>query len=69
KQDTASRGEVVVALTGDSDDSGGNQATLKRWYPEGKRIRLQPANSSMEPIYVTDARVLGVVVGVVRKVD
>jgi repressor LexA len=62
KQDTASRGDVVVALTGD------NEATLKRWYPEGKRIRLQPANSSMDPIYVTDARVLGVVVGVVRKV-
>jgi repressor LexA len=62
RQDTASRGDVVVALTGD------NEATLKRWYPEGKRIRLQPANSSMDPIYVTDARVLGVVVGVVRKV-
>ncbi|MBS0209939.1 MAG: repressor LexA [Planctomycetes bacterium] len=62
KQETASRGQVVVAIT----DEG--EATLKRWYPEGKRIRLQPANSSMAPIYVTNARVLGVVVGVVRKV-
>lgn len=62
KQPTARRGQVVVALTDE------NEATLKRWYPEGKRIRLQPANSSMKPIYVTNARVLGIVVGVVRKV-
>jgi repressor LexA len=62
KQSTANKGEIVVALTGD------NEATLKRWYPEAKRIRLEPANSSMAPIYVTDAKVLGVVVGVVRKV-
>jgi repressor LexA len=63
KQDTAQKGQVVVALTDE------NEATLKRWFPEGKRIRLEPANSSMEPIYVTNARVLGVVVGVVRKVS
>lgn len=63
KQETATKGQVVVALTEE------NEATLKRWYPEGNRIRLQPANSSMEPIYVTNARVLGVVMGVVRKVD
>jgi repressor LexA len=63
RQHTAQRGQTVVALTNE------NEATLKRWYPEGKRIRLQPANASMKPIYVTDARVLGVVVGVVRKLD
>lgn len=62
KQPTATRGQTVVALTDD------NEATLKRWYPEGKRIRLEPANRTMKPIYVTNARVLGVVVGVVRKV-
>ena len=62
KQDTAQRGQIVVALTDE------NEATLKRWYPEANRIRLEPANSSMEPIYVKNARVLGVVVGVVRKV-
>ena len=61
RQHTAQRGQTVIAQTND-----GSEATLKRWYPEGKRIRLQPANSSMKPIYVTDARVLGVVVGVVR---
>ncbi len=62
KQEKASPGQIVVALTDE------NEATLKRWYPEKNRIRLEPANSSMKPIYVTDARVLGVVVGVVRKI-
>jgi repressor LexA len=62
KQRTARKGQIVVALT----DEG--EATLKRWYPEKNRIRLEPANSTMKPIYVKDARVLGVVVGVVRKV-
>src|SRR5262249_3860451 len=56
KQDTAQRGQIVVALTDD------NEATLKRWFPEANRIRLEPANSSMEPIYVKNAQVLGVVV-------
>ncbi|HUY34820.1 MAG TPA: transcriptional repressor LexA [Pirellulales bacterium] len=60
KQPTAHKGQTVVALTED------NEATLKRWYPEGKRVRLEPANKSMKPIYVTNPRVLGVVVGVVR---
>ena len=63
KQDTARRGEIVVALTPD------NEATLKRWFPENGRIRLEPANSNMKPIYVKRARVLGVVVGVVRKLQ
>jgi len=63
RQRTARRGQIVVALTEE------NEATLKRWYPEKKRIRLEPANSTMKPIYVKNARVLGVVVGVVRKVQ
>lgn len=62
KQRTARRGQIVVVLTEE------NEATLKRWFPEKKRIRLEPANSSMKPIYVKNARPLGVVVGVVRKV-
>jgi repressor LexA len=62
KQRTARKGQIVVAIT----DEG--EATLKRWYPEKNRIRLEPANSTMKPIYVKNARVLGVVVGVVRKV-
>ena len=62
KQARASSGQMVVAQTDDGD------ATLKWWYPEANRIRLQPANTSMKAIYVKDAKVLGVVVGVVRKV-
>ena len=62
KQRTARKGQIVVALTDE------NEATLKRWHPEKNRIRLEPANSTMKPIYVKNARVLGVVVGVVRKV-
>ena len=44
------------------------EATLKRFFPEGNQVRLQPANSSMSPIYVdaTDVEVQGVVVGVIR---
>jgi repressor LexA len=44
------------------------EATLKYWFPEANRIRLQPANSSMKPIYARDVQVLGVVTGVIRKV-
>ena len=62
KQRTARKGQTVVAMTEEGE------ATLKRWHPEKNRIRLEPANSKMKPIYVRNARVLGVVVGVVRKV-
>jgi repressor LexA len=63
RQRTARKGQIVVALTNEGE------ATLKRWFPEKNRIRLEPANAAMKPIYVKDARVLGVVVGVVRKVE
>ena len=63
RRETARNGEQVVALL----DSG--EATLKRWFPEKNRIRLEPANSTMKPIFVRDAKVLGVVVGVVRKIE
>jgi repressor LexA len=62
RRQTARKGQIVVALTDE------NEATLKRWYPEKNRIRLEPANASMKAIYVKNARILGVVVGVVRKV-
>jgi repressor LexA len=61
KQKTAHAGDMVVAQTEEGE------STLKYWFPERNRIRLQPANESMDPIYVKDARVQGVVVGVVRK--
>jgi repressor LexA len=62
RRESARNGEQVVALL----DSG--EATLKRYYKEGARIRLQPANSTMEPRFV-DAdrcRIQGVVIGVLR---
>jgi repressor LexA len=62
KQSKATAGDVVVAQTPDGE------ATLKYWYPESGRIRLQPANRHMKPIYVKEAKVLGVLVGVVRRV-
>ena len=61
RRQTAVPGDMVVAETPDGE------ATLKYWYPENGRIRLQPANADMDPIYVKRARVLGVIVGVVRK--
>lgn len=63
KARTADKGDIVVALT----DEG--EATLKYWYPEANRVRLQPANSSMKPIYCRNVKVLGVVTGVVRRVS
>lgn len=66
RQDTAKKGEIVVALVGD-------EATVKRYYPEEDHIRLQPENSTMRPIYVRRSeygsfRILGVAVGLFRAV-
>ena len=63
KQHSAHSGDIVVALTEEGD------ATLKYWFPEKNRVRLQPANSEMDPIYVRNAKVLGIVVGVVRDLN
>lgn len=62
RRDTAAAGEMVVALVGD-------EATLKRFYPEGERVRLQPANSRMQPLWVParQVQVQGIVVGLMRK--
>ncbi|CAM3131201.1 transcriptional repressor LexA [Corallococcus sp. ZKHCc1 1396] len=67
KTPSAQAGEIVVALIED-------EATVKRYYPEVDRIRFQPANATMQPIYVnrTDFRstmILGQVVGVYRKLQ
>lgn len=61
RRDHAADGEIVVAVTGDG------HATLKRIYRENGRIRLQPANSNMAPIYADKVEVRGVVRGIVRK--
>ena len=57
----ASDGETVVALL----ENG--EATLKKFYREAKRIRLQPANPEFSPIYADNVSIQGVVVGVIRK--
>ena len=61
EQSTANNGHIVVALL----DNG--LATLKRFYKEKDRIRLEPANSSMSPIYATDVKIQGKCVGVIRR--
>jgi repressor LexA len=61
-QDTASDGEIIVALVGD-------EATVKRFFKEPDHIRLQPENDSMEPIRVREVQILGRVVGVCRRVS
>ena len=60
KTNVASNGEVVVALVDDS-------ATVKRFYKENGRYRLQPENEAMGPIYVDDCEVLGRVIGLMRR--
>jgi repressor LexA len=58
-------GEIVVALAG--DDESADEATVKRFYRESGRIRLQPENSALDPIYAAHVDVLGKVVGVFRE--
>lgn len=65
QKEDARDGEIAVVMVD-------NEATVKRVYREGERVRLQPANSAMEPIFVDpkkgDIRVIGVAVGVFRKI-
>jgi repressor LexA len=67
KQKTAPTGEIVVAWID-------GEATVKRYYPEGRRVRFQPSNPTMKPIYVSaddfrETQILGVVVGLYRMLD
>ena len=61
-QDTATDGEIVVALVGE-------EATVKRFFKESDHIRLQPENEAIDPIRVRDVHLLGRVVGVCRRVS
>jgi len=61
----ARNGEIVVALAG--DDEATDEATVKTFYKEKGRIRLQPENSALEPIYARHVQILGKVVGVFRE--
>jgi len=64
KQDSAENGDIVAAIIGD-------EATVKRYFHEGDRIRLQPANDTMSPIYIraedAEVTIAGKVVGVLRE--
>lgn len=61
RQSTATNGQIVVALIGD-------EATVKTFYKEKGHVRLQPENSTMDPIIVHDCKILGRVAGVFRKI-
>jgi repressor LexA len=60
----ARNGDIVVALAG--DDESADEATVKTFYREDGRVRLQPENASLEPIYAEHVQILGKVVGVFR---
>jgi repressor LexA len=64
RQQDAQNGDVVVALVG--DDESTDEATVKTFYREAGRIRLQPENSALQPIYADHVQILGKVVGVFR---
>ena len=61
EQNIATDGDIVVALL----DNG--LATLKRFFKESDRIRLEPANASMDPIYASDVQIQGKCTGVIRR--
>ncbi len=66
KQQTARDGDIVVALAG--EDESADEATVKRFFREDGRVRLQPENAALEPLYPPHVQVLGKVVGVFRTV-
>ena len=61
----ARNGDIVVALAG--DDESADEATVKTFYRESSRVRLQPENDALEPIYASHVQILGRVVGVFRE--
>ncbi len=67
KQQDARNGDVVVALAG--DDESADEATVKRFFREDGRIRLQPENDTLEPIYAAHVQIVGKVIGVFRQVS
>ncbi|NQS75020.1 MAG: transcriptional repressor LexA [Peptococcaceae bacterium] len=60
-QNDVNNGDIVVALINE-------EATVKRFFRENNRVRLQPENCRMEPIYTTDLQIIGKVIGLVRKI-
>jgi repressor LexA len=64
REQTAENGDIVVALAG--TDETADEATVKRFFRENGRIRLQPENAAMEPIYADHVQLIGKVTGVFR---
>ncbi len=64
RQQDARDGDIVVALAG--DDEAADEATVKRFFRESGRVRLQPENAALEPIYAAHVQILGKVIGVFR---
>jgi repressor LexA len=67
KQQDARNGDIVVALAG--EDESADEATVKRFFREDGRVRLQPENDALEPIYAHHVQILGKVIGVFRQVS
>jgi repressor LexA len=67
KQQDARDGDVVVALAG--EDETADEATVKRFFRDGTRVRLQPENDTLEPIYAEHVQIIGKVIGVFRQVS
>ena len=66
RRQDARNGEIVVALAG--EDESADEATVKRFFREDGRVRLQPENEALEPIYADHVQILGKVTGVFRQV-
>jgi repressor LexA len=66
RRQDAENGEIVVALA--DDDESADEATVKRFFRENGRVRLQPENDAFEPIYASHVQILGKVIGVFRHV-
>jgi repressor LexA len=64
REQTAQNGDIVVAIAG--TDEAAEEATVKRFFQEGRRVRLQPENDALEPIYAEHVQILGKVTGVFR---
>lgn len=66
RQQTARDGDIVVALAG--EDEAADEATVKRFFREDGRVRLQPENEALEPFFPAHVQILGKVIGVFRQV-
>jgi repressor LexA len=66
RQPDARDGDIVVALAG--EDESADEATVKRFFRDNGRVRLQPENDALQPIYAEHVQILGKVVGVFRRV-